>query len=144
MKYDDVKEPIYGSEDGTVIFCRVKFDGMSDYVPFGAAAHDCTEHGRRIHAELMDGKYGPIASYAEHLASRQDEYDGLARAQRDTFLRESDWVMLRSIETGRPVPAEWLAYRQALRDAPTQPGWPMSVVWPVSPGVQTTMPGADL
>ncbi|WP_035877133.1 tail fiber assembly protein [Cupriavidus sp. amp6] len=143
MKYEDVKDPIYGSADGTVIFCRVKFDGMRDYVPFGAAAHDCTEHGRRIHAELMGGKYGSIASYAEHLATRQDELDAMARSRRDALLRESDWVMLRSMESGQPVPGEWLAYRQALRDAPMQAGWPMSVVWPMSLEAQSETQGFD-
>lgn len=144
MKHEDVKDPIYGSADGTVIFCRVKFEGMQDYVPFGAAAHDSTEHGRRIHSELMVGKYGPIASYVEHLATQQSELDAMARARRENLLRESDWVVLRSLESGEPVPMDWLAYRQGLRNAPAQPGWPVSIDWPMPPGMQSARQGSDL
>lgn len=144
MNYIDVKNPVYGSEEGTVIHCLVKFEGMKDYVPFGAAADDCTEHGRQIHAELIGGKYGAIAPYAVHLGTRRDELDALARSQRDALLRDSDWVVLRSMETGQPVPGEWLAYRQALRDAPKQAGWPTSLAWPVRPGAQSATQGSDL
>lgn len=42
---------------------------------------------------------------------------GLRRA-RDAALRESDADVLRRLERGEPVPADLLAYRQALRDAP--------------------------
>ena len=88
----------------------------------------------------MDGKYGSIASYAEYLATRQDELDAMARLRRDALLRESDWVALRLMETGEPVPSDWLAYRQALRDAPAQTGWPVSVEWPVQPGAAARSP----
>lgn len=41
------------------------------------------------------------------------------RRERDRLLAESDWVVTRSVETGNPVPAAWVAYRQALRDFPS-------------------------
>ncbi|MEN9893948.1 MAG: hypothetical protein RLY78_4243 [Pseudomonadota bacterium] len=55
-----------------------------------------------------------------------------ALARRAAELAASDWVTLRAIDTGIPVPAAWAAYRQALRDLPAQPGWP-DVIWPDEP-----------
>jgi len=55
------------------------------------------------------------------------------RGGRDELLRQTDWIVLRALETGNPVPAEWLSYRQALRDIPAQDGFPGSVLWPSKP-----------
>lgn len=40
------------------------------------------------------------------------------RRERDRLLAESDWLVIRSIESGQPMPSEWAAYRQALRNLP--------------------------
>jgi len=55
------------------------------------------------------------------------------RAYRNKLLSESDWVVTKSVELGTPIPDEWLQYRQALRDLPTQPGFPHMVQFPKSP-----------
>lgn len=70
---------------------------------------------------------------AEELAERDAQETRSVRRERDTLLWQSDWVVVRAYESGEPVPAEWLSYRQALRDITTQEGFPYSVVWPVSP-----------
>lgn len=54
------------------------------------------------------------------------------RRQRDALLAESDWMVARAFETGQPVPPEWVAYRQALRDITNQHN-PFFVDWPVKP-----------
>lgn len=52
------------------------------------------------------------------------------RSERDRLLAETDWVILRNLETSEPVPQKWLDYRQSLRDLtntiedPTKPVWP--------------------
>jgi len=56
-----------------------------------------------------------------------------ARTQRDQLLSATDWLIIRATETGEPVPAEWVAYRQALRDVPQQSGFPENIDWPVHP-----------
>ena len=53
------------------------------------------------------------------------------RDARDSALTRCDWVMTRAFEEGKPVPANYLAYRQALRDLPAQAGFPYDYVWPV-------------
>lgn len=55
------------------------------------------------------------------------------RAERDLRMAAADWVTLRSVRTGQPIPAGWAAYLQALADVPEQPGFPMSIDWPVPP-----------
>jgi hypothetical protein len=51
------------------------------------------------------------------------------RGQRDFLLSQTDWMALS--DTGL-TPA-WATYRQELRDITSQPGFPMSVVWPTKP-----------
>jgi len=59
-----------------------------------------------------------------------DEYERLARQQRDACLQSSDWTQISDCTVDKQA---WLTYRQALRDLPTQPGFPRNVVWPVRP-----------
>ncbi|KFJ11005.1 hypothetical protein DR66_2790 [Delftia acidovorans] len=54
------------------------------------------------------------------------------RYTRARLLSACDWVTLRAQETGEPVPAPWMAYRQALRDITDQPD-PLAIVWPTPP-----------
>jgi homogentisate 1,2-dioxygenase len=52
------------------------------------------------------------------------------RSKRDSLLTESDWTQV----ADAPVDQEaWATYRQALRDIPSQAGFPNTVNWPVEP-----------
>lgn len=53
------------------------------------------------------------------------------RDARDSALTRCDWVITRAFEEGNAVPANYLTYRQALRDLPSQEGFPYEYVWPV-------------
>ena len=55
------------------------------------------------------------------------------RARRDELLAACDWVTVRALELGEEIPADWAAYRAALRDVPEQPGFPRTVTWPEPP-----------
>ena len=66
----------------------------------------------------------------------------LLRVHRDKLLAETDWVTMRSYSTNTPVPEEWAAYQQALRDLPDiatpvlDPSSPIGISgvdWPVKP-----------
>lgn len=50
------------------------------------------------------------------------------RAQRDALLAASD-----SMALADRITDDWRTYRQALRDVPTQSGFPTNVTWPVWP-----------
>lgn len=56
-------------------------------------------------------------------------------AYRKLRLEASDIAVLRYTEAGLAVPAEWIAYRQALRDITTTFPDPESVVFPDPPEV---------
>lgn len=55
------------------------------------------------------------------------------RVERDRLLNECDWVTARAVEQGQPVPAEWAAYRQALRDITDLVDGQTEVVFPQKP-----------
>lgn len=50
--------------------------------------------------------------------------DVLKRRERDQLLTSTDWIKQRADEQGETLSPEWLAWRQALRDAPSVPAWP--------------------
>ena len=55
------------------------------------------------------------------------------RRRRNKRLAECDWVTLKAYSTDTPVPEEWKAYMQALRDLPANTEDPANPVWPVQP-----------
>ncbi len=68
---------------------------------------------------------------AEYKARKDAEQATIVRATRDTKLAESDWTQARDVTLAND--ADWQTYRQALRDVPTQEGFPWSVTWPEQP-----------
>lgn len=54
------------------------------------------------------------------------------RSSRDALLAACDWVVTKAAESGKPVPAPWVAYRQMLRDITLQPD-PLNIHWPEAP-----------
>lgn len=52
------------------------------------------------------------------------------RAERNKLLSESDWTQVLDAPVDQTA---WAAYRQALRDVPSQAGFPWTVDWPVAP-----------
>jgi len=66
---------------------------------------------------------------AAYKAAKDAEQAKSVRASRDTKLSETDW-RFRSDMT--PSQA-WKDYCQALRDVPSQAGFPWTITWPVAP-----------
>lgn len=64
---------------------------------------------------------------------QNSDAEGSVISKRDMLLNQSDWVVVRAIDQGTPIPTDWQTYRQALRDISTQSGYPTNVVWPVAP-----------
>ena len=54
----------------------------------------------------------------------------LAREKRDLLLQQSDWTQVPDSPADTSL---WATYRRALRDVPTQQGFPDSIVWPEKP-----------
>ena len=56
-----------------------------------------------------------------------------ARNNRTTLLAESDWTQMADTALSTEKKAEWVTYRQALRDLPTASGWPHTHTMPTKP-----------
>ena len=109
------------------------------------------QYSQRSGVEQIDGKWyskyilGPVftdtvedgvtTTAAEHEAAYKARKDAeqatSVRAERDTKLAESDWTQARDVTLAND--ADWQTYRQALRDVPTQAGFPWNVIWPDQP-----------
>jgi hypothetical protein len=69
---------------------------------------------------------------AEEIANRTEQQGQQVRDQRNQKLSSSDWTQV----IDAPVDQDaWAAYRQELRDIPSQVGFPWDVIWPTEPGV---------
>ena len=55
------------------------------------------------------------------------------RAKRDRLLKESDWTQYPDSPLNVEQKQEWAIYRQALRDIPSQAGFPTDVQFPAAP-----------
>ena len=80
---------------------------------------------------------GVTTTAAEHeaayKASKDAEQAKSVRQIRDDKLKETDWIVIKNLELNANIPAVWEIYRQALRDVPTQAGFPWTVTWPDAP-----------
>jgi len=96
--------------------------------------------------EQIDGKWftkyvlGPIFTDNENQTAAEQEADYKVRKDaeqsenvrrsRNQMLSECDWTQLEDSPVNKTV---WATYRQALRDMPSQEGFPWNVQWPEKP-----------
>lgn len=90
--------------------------------------------------QQSDGKWytkyvlGPIFTNAEDEAAYKAQKDAEqaenVRRTRNQMLSDCDWTQLLDSQVDRTT---WAAYRQELRDVPTQDGFPWNVTWPTQP-----------
>jgi hypothetical protein len=82
------------------------------------------------HGPLPDGWSDtpppPMPPTPEYLAAS-------IRAERDRRIAACDYLMIPDYPLSPESRAAWEAYRQALRDVPSQDGFPNAVVWPEPP-----------
>jgi hypothetical protein len=80
---------------------------------------------------------GNVTSATQHEAAYKTAKDAeqakSVRQSRDDKLKETDWVVIKNLEANANIPGVWEVYRQALRDMPTQAGFPWTIVWPTQP-----------
>jgi hypothetical protein len=111
------------------------------------------QYSQRDGVEQIDGKWytkyilGPVFTdttiegvtktaaehEAEYKATKDAEQAKSVRQSRDAKLAESDWRVIKALESNTPQDFEWAAYRQALRDITSQTGFPWTIDWPVNP-----------
>ena len=82
---------------------------------------------------------GVTHTKAEQEAAYQADLDAKVaesvRTQRDAKLEESDWMVIRSAETGVALDSNWATYRRALRDITDHENFPYLTDedWPEAP-----------
>ena len=82
----------------------------------------------------MDGNVTTAAEHEAAYRAQKDEAQSKSiRTARDKLIAETDWVVTKALESGAAVPDNYVTYRQALRDVPTQQGFPWNVTWPTKP-----------
>jgi len=76
----------------------------------------------------------PAQTAAEQEAAYKAQKDATqaesVRSQRTQLLKDSDWTQVADAPVDKTA---WAAYRQALRDVPTQAGFPWGIQWPDKP-----------
>ena len=91
---------------------------ITDFSEFDAIINDRDKKIDRLIQEALDNEPSEEAK---------------DRAQRNDLLEETDWIVIKYLDIGEPVPQEWSDYRQALRDITEQDGFPGNVDWPEEP-----------
>ena len=84
--------------------------------------------------EQLDGKWYTKYSVAdmddESKAQKDATQAESVRSQRTQLLKDSDWTQVADAPVDKTA---WAAYRQALRDVPSQAGFPWDIQWPDKP-----------
>lgn len=67
-----VLNPRWANAEGNAIDCEITTSQFGDEVlPFTATDYDVEPHGRAIFADLVAGKYGPVAAYTPPVEEQQ-------------------------------------------------------------------------
>ena len=83
-----------------------------------------------VNGELIDLTQAEIDSATAQLDDyNQNVLPQEVRGQRNRLLAETDYLAL----SDSTLTSDMAAYRQALRDVPSQEGFPTDVTWPVKP-----------
>lgn len=123
MEITNVASPAYANAEGTLIDCRVTFEGREE-VPFSAAAHDTEAHGKALFAALVAGEWGPIAPYVEPPAPVPSSLSPLQarRALRQLGLKAAVDAYVATL--GEEEQEEWEYAIEVQRTGPTiNNGW---------------------
>lgn len=146
MYEDEFRRLHFGLGLPKVLTEEVLNDWGADVVFEGPQATGGTvyQYSQRSGVEQIEGKWytkyilGPVFTDGETTAAEQEaaykvmkdaEQAKSVRQTRNAKLAETDWRYRRD-QTTTP---EWDAYCQALRDVPTQAGFPWTIVWPTQP-----------
>ena len=65
-----------------------------------------------------------------HYKPLKERKENMIRQSRNATLKDSDWTQLSDSPVDKSA---WATYRQALRDVPSQEGFPWEVTWPSKP-----------
>jgi hypothetical protein len=79
---------------------------------------------------FTDGETTAVEQETAYKAAKDAEQAKSVRNSRTEKLKDSDWTQLADSTVDK---AAWATYRTALRDVPTQAGFPWTIDWPEAP-----------
>jgi hypothetical protein len=91
--------------------------------------HDASS-GENVIREMNDAEY---EQWQAAKPIRDAEQAKAVREQRNQKLKDTDWTVIKALESNTPQNFDMAAYRQALRDITSQAGFPWDVQWPTQP-----------
>ena len=91
-------------------------------------AIDNKTHTQTRSVDLVNGSW--VETWASQQRPEEDAGKNV-RGERNRLLAQSDWTQGKDIPEATST--AWATYRQALRDIPTQAGFPYNVTWPQEP-----------
>jgi hypothetical protein len=108
--------------------------GMVHVVAKGQPFSDHTKNVTEGTPVLQDSKWVQVWSVTdatvEEIERRTEQKAASVRSERNSKLAASDWTQLADSTADK---AAWATYRQALRDATEQSGFPWTIDWPTQP-----------
>lgn len=111
--------------------------GMFRVTKVDRPAYDHTKNIQEGTPVLTDGVWTQVWNVtdatSEEIAERTANESANVRAQRDRKLADTDWSVLQDSPLTDAQTGDWVIYRQALRDVPSQSGFPWTVNWPSQP-----------
>lgn len=107
------------------------FEG--EYPP--EAAVWCNENGDRWIEEIESNDGERRFQIVKAAEPTDEEIAEQVRAERDSKIAATDYLAMSDYPLSDEDRVQVFAYRQALRDVPTQDGFPREVVWPEVPAV---------
>ena len=89
-----------------------------------------------VFADTTDSE-GAVTTAADNEAAYKANIDAQAaeavRTQRDIKLHDTDWTQVADSQLSDSAKADWVTYRQALRDLSAASGFPHTMAWPTKP-----------
>lgn len=116
IEYTNARNPVWANAQQTTIDIEVNFEHLDEeYVLFTADPLDVEAHSVEIYNRAVAGDFGAIADYTPPADITGADAMTMLREERDALLTASDWMVL----ADRTATDAQLAYRQALRDLPS-------------------------
>jgi len=104
---------------------------FADQPVVDAATHKLVERTPLFDGQSWTQQWVVEALSQDEIDARNAQQAASVRADRNARIAATDWRVIKALEEGNGLDFDLAAYRQALRDVPSQPGFPWNVVWPV-------------
>ncbi|MFJ2989894.1 tail fiber assembly protein [Collimonas sp. NPDC087041] len=123
--------------------CSVKFVNQDGYLTFFACSDDIELHGRTIHQECAQGRWGSTPDYLptheEFLDAAQSRIAHELRRANGEVTKYQDRVDVgEASDEDITLVKAWKKYRVNLNRVPEQMHFPHPIVWPVAPADHVT------